>query len=39
MGRLAKFDLEIETSKTRIFPFGRNSKTKDKRAYKTKHNY
>lgn len=27
--RLAKFDLEIETSKTRIFPFGRNSKTKD----------
>lgn len=28
--RLAKFDLEIETSKTRIFPFGRNSETKDK---------
>ena len=23
--RLAKFDLEIETSKTRIFPFGRNT--------------
>lgn len=28
--RLAKFDLEIEESKTRIFPFGRNSNTKDK---------
>lgn len=27
--RLAKFDLEIETSKTRIFPFGRSSGTKD----------
>lgn len=27
--RLAKFGLEIETSKSRIFPFGRNSKTKD----------
>lgn len=27
--RLAKFNLEIETSKTKIFPFGRNSKTKD----------
>lgn len=27
--RLAKFDLEIETSKTRIFPFGRNSRTND----------
>ena len=27
--RLAKFGLEVETSKTRIFPFGRNSKTKD----------
>ena len=27
--RLAKFNLEIETSKTRIFPFGRNSSTKD----------
>ena len=27
--RLAKFGLEIEQSKTRIIPFGRNSKTKD----------
>lgn len=27
--RLAKFGLEIETSKSRIFPFGRNSNTKD----------
>ena len=27
--RLAKFGLEIETSKSRIFPFGRNSRTKD----------
>lgn len=27
--RLAKFNLEIETNKTKIFPFGRNSKTKD----------
>jgi len=29
MERLAKFDLEIEPTKTRIFPFGKNSKTKD----------
>lgn len=28
--RLAKFDLELEESKTRIFPFGRKSNTKDK---------
>ena len=27
--RLAKFDLEVEPSKTRIIPFGRFSKTKD----------
>lgn len=27
--RLAKFDLEIETSKTRIFPFGKNTSTQD----------
>lgn len=27
--RLAKFELEIETNKSRIFPFGRNSNTKD----------
>lgn len=27
--RLAKFGLEVETSKSRIFPFGRNSNTKD----------
>lgn len=27
--RLAKFDLEIETSKTRIFPFGKNTRTQD----------
>jgi len=27
--RLAKFGLEIETTKSRIFPFGRNSKTND----------
>lgn len=27
--RLAKFNLEIETSKTKIFPFGKNSNTKD----------
>jgi group II intron reverse transcriptase/maturase len=27
--RLAKFGLEIETNKTRIFPFGRNSNSKD----------
>ena len=27
--RLEKFNLEIETSKTRIFPFGRNSNTND----------